>query len=414
MTLDVLFKKEKIITPTDANMSARVRLFDDSGNLVAEWMSSEGTYISSCSTGGSVASYCTARAADGTDQYPFGPLHPAVPVPTPLNTYNYMPGGVTSLHILMAGIPQVPASGTDDGTISSHVPQSAYFNDPLFATTICGFEVDCYTSPGQALGVGVPGYFPNTGILGAPDYTGSWTAEVDFVNWYNNNTSACATVVGAIQPVIALDINPQQFQCFPISAPQYYPPISGLLMGESYHIIPGTTATSGISFTEDTALKPELIGHTLAANHLGPYSQEGVWQIAGTHLSGEASGIFEVDLNGLISGNALAFTWSNEFRSLSWGTVTIASADGKWTFQQYTYDGYYETFLTPGTYQFTITSPGYTTQSWSVTVTAGQNGQSQNLYLEQNNIPVPEFSAIAIVAFSALAASLYLLRCKRK
>ncbi|MGA8904753.1 MAG: carboxypeptidase-like regulatory domain-containing protein [Candidatus Bathyarchaeia archaeon] len=410
VTLDVLFKKESIITPTNANMSARVRLFDDSGNLAAEWMSSEGTYINSCSTGGTIANSCTARAADGTDQYPFGPLHPAIPVPTPLNTYNYVPGGVTSLHILMAGIPQLPAAGTDDGVVSRFVPQGVYFNDPLFATTICGFEVDCYSSPGQALGVGVPGYFPNTGILGSPDYTGSWTAEVDFVNWYNNNTSTCATVA-AIQPVIALDINAQQnLPCFPISAPQYYPPMSGLLMGESYHIIPGTTATSGISFTEDTALKPELVGHTLAANHLGPYSQEGVWQIANTHLSGEASGIFEVDLNGLISGNALAFTWSNEFRPLSWGSVTIASADGKWTFHQYTYDGYYETFLTPGTYQFTISSPGYAQQSWSVTVTAGQNGQSQNLYLEQSNIPVPEFSAIGIVAFSALAASLFLLR----
>ena len=107
---------------------------------------------------------------------------------------------------------------------------------------------------------------------------------------------------------------------------QYYPPVNGLLMGESYHIIPGTTATSGISLTEDTALKPALIGHCLAANHLGPYSQEGVWQIAGTHNSGEASAIFEVDLNGFVSGNALAFTWSNEFRPLSWGLVNVVGA----------------------------------------------------------------------------------------
>ncbi len=63
VTLDILFKKEHIITPTDGNMSARVRLFDDSGNLVAEWMSSEGTYV----TGNGFA-----RAADGTTQYPFG------------------------------------------------------------------------------------------------------------------------------------------------------------------------------------------------------------------------------------------------------------------------------------------------------------------------------------------------------
>ena len=85
-------------------MSARVRLFDDSGNLVAEWMSSEGTY----STGNGFA-----RAADGTTQYPFGPTHPNVPFPLPLNSYNFLPGGTTELRVLMAGLPQVPPDGQE-------------------------------------------------------------------------------------------------------------------------------------------------------------------------------------------------------------------------------------------------------------------------------------------------------------
>ena len=248
--------------------------------------------------------------------------------------------------------------------------------------------------------------FANTGILGSPDYTGGWTAELDFVPWYANNTNAQEPLSGGLQTPSGADGVSGQF-------PQYYPPVQGLLMGESYHIIPGTTATSGISFTEDNALGPNFVGHTMAPNHLGPYSQQGVWQIANAHLSGEASAIFEVDLNGLIAGNALAFTWSNEFRPLSWGLVNVVGANGaSWNF--YTYDGYYEMFLTPGTYQFTITSPGYTSQSFSVAVSPGQAGVGQNLYLEQSNIPVPEFSGIAVVAFSALAASLYLLRRRRK
>jgi hypothetical protein len=400
VTLDILFKKESIIAPTDANMSARVRLFDDSGNLVAEWMSSEGTYT----TGNGFA-----RAADGTDQYPFGPLHPAIPVPNPLNTYNYLPGGVTLLHVLMAGVPQVPAAGTDNGVISGFAPQGVYFNDPLFATTICGFELNCYTSPGTAFGVGVPGYFPNSGISAAPDYTGGWTAEVDFVNWYNNNTA------------------PTTWTALPFSVPpptggtvvapngaQYYPPVNGLLMGESYHIVPGTTATSGISLTEDTALKPELIAHSLAANHLGPYSQEGVWQIAGTHNSGEASGVFEVDLNGFVSGNVLAFTYAGDFRTLSWGAITVVGASGATLGTFSTYDGIYQAYLPPGQYKFTINEPGYAPQTWSYSVSAGQSGTGANVYLEQNQIPVPEFSTATLVAFSALAASLYLLKRKRK
>jgi hypothetical protein len=345
----------------------------------------------------------------------------------------------------MAGLPQVPASGTDDGQFARFDPQQVYPNDPLFATTTCGFEVNCYTSPGQTLGVGVPGYFPNTGILGAPDYQGGWTAEVDFVNWYANNTgSECFQGIGvatscsspavpdigtfhpALPPLLPPSYTPSTpfvtvstgtamsaFTTVNQQTPNYYPPVAGLLMGESYHLIPGTTATSGISLTEDTALKPELIGHTLAPNHLGPYSQEGVWQISNAHNSGEASGIFEVDLNGLVTGNALAFTWSNEFRPLSWGLVNVVGAQGGAGWNFYTYDGVYQAYLPPGTYQFTMSSPGYASQSWSVAVSSGMNGGGQNLYLEQSNIPVPEFSGIAVVAVSALAASLYVLRRRR-
>jgi hypothetical protein len=404
VTVDILFKKEHIITPTNANMSARVRLFNDQGNLAAEWMSSEGTFTTSNGF---------ARAADGTDQYPFGPLHPAVPVPRSLNGFNYLPGGVTLLHVLMSGLPQVPAAGTDDGVFSRYVPQDVYFNDPIFATTTCGFQVNCYVNPGTRLTVGVPGFFPNTGILGAPDYQGGWTAEVDFVNWYNNNTVSTTWT--------ALPFPTQPPGTVVTNGAQYYPPVAGLLMGESYHIIPGTTAKSGISLTEDGALTPDLIGHTLSMNHLGPYSQQGVWQISGAHNSGEASAIDEVDLNGLVSGNALAFTWSNEFRPLSWGLVTVTGAGLPSTgLNFYTYDGIYQAYL-PSTigasgsviYSFSLTSPGYAPQTWKGAVSSGMSGRGNNLYLEQTNIPIPEFSTIAIAAFSALAASLYILRRRR-
>ena len=400
VTLDILFKKEHIITPTSANMSARVRLFDESGNLAAEWMSSEGTYI--------VASG-VARAADGTNQYPFGPVLKGnlgsaalQPKPKPLNTYDFLPGDVTILHVLLAGLPQVPPFGQDAywgvpkggyaayGTLGLPSFGGPYFGDPVFTprrfsydtgwarSDACDFEVDCYVSPG--LSWNAPGFFLNTGILGAPDYQGGWTAEVDFVNLYAGSN--------------------------------YYPPVPGLLIGESYHIIPGTTATSGISFTEDNALKPELIGHTLATNHLGPYSQQAVWQISGAHNSGEASGEFEVDLNGLVTYNALAFTWSDEFRPLSWATVTVTGPNGG-SANLSIYDGFSEAYLTPGTYKFTMNAPGFAPQSWPVTVTAGMNEQGQSINLEQNNTPVPEFNGVAVVAFSALGASLYLLRRRR-
>jgi hypothetical protein len=375
VTLDVLLKKESIITDTPFNMSARVRLFNDRGELVAEWMSSEGTYVDTpghAFAANGVLPAAGGKDAVGSNAYPLYPFSneggsPFTQTSSNLNGYNYLPAGTHLLRVLMAGLPQQIPLGDNIVGI--------YFSDPI-ATSACDFELDCYSGTyGQ-----YP--FPFTGIAGAPDYTGGWTAETDWVPWY-------------------------------AAKAQYYSPVQGLLMGESYHIIPGTTATSGISLTEDMTTGPLFIGHSLAANHLGPYSQQGVWQIAGTHNSGEASAIFEVGLNGFVSGNVLAFTWSNEFRTLSWGLVSVTGASGAtWNF--YTYDGIYQAFLTPGQYKFTISASGYAPQTWSYSVSSGQSGTGANVYLEQNNIPVPEFSAVAVVAFSALAASLYLLKRRRK
>src|SRR5208337_4428489 len=258
-------------------------------------------------------------------------------------------------------------------------------------------------------------------------YQGGWTAEVDFVPWYSNNTS-CAAAAGAPVETTPVFDTSNPFPVFPIGGGllcnvlfsgangNYYPPVDGLLLGESYHIIPGTTATSGISLTEDAALSSTFLGHSMVFNHLGPYSQEGVWQISGTHLSGEASGIFEVDLNGFISGTALAFTWANDFRPLSWATVSVAGAatNGTAPLNFYTYDGLYQMYLTPGTYQMTISSPGIASQTLSIAVTGGEASTAANVYMQQSNIPVPEFSGIAVVAFSTLAASVYLLRRRHR
>jgi hypothetical protein len=67
----------------------------------------------------------------------------------------------------------------------------------------------------------------------------------------------------------------------------------------------------------------------------------------------------------------------------------------------YTYDGIYQAYLPTGNFKFTISAPGYSPQSWTVSVSPGQTGTGQNVYLEQSNIPVPEFSTIAIAAFAS-------------
>jgi hypothetical protein len=424
ITVDILFKKESIITGTPYNMSARVRVFNDNTQLVAEWMSSEGTYVDA--TGHAIAANGQLPAggnAFGTSpttfDYPLYPFTDEGGLQKPasgLNGYNFVPGGTKLLHVLMAGLPQQPPAG-------KILNSNEFFSDPLqggggtFGD--CDFQLVCYSAA-------YPPYpFPYSGIAGAPDYTGGWTAEVDFVPWYANNTStselgnsfAACTTVGACSTGGQSTSGPAGSAIYA----QYYPPVTGLLMGESYHIIPGTTAVSGVSLTEDTALNEYVsppgsafIGHSMAANHLGPYSQEGVWQISGTHNSGEASGIFEVDLNGFVSGNVLAFTYANEFRTLSWGTVSVTGATGATFPTIYTLDGIYQGFLPTGNYKFTISQPGFTPQTWSVSISPGQNGIGQNVYLQQSQIPIPEFSGVAVIAFSALAASVYILKRRRK
>jgi hypothetical protein len=307
VTLTILFKDESIITPTAANMSVRVRLFNDFGSLVAEWMSSEGVYVIAPGI---------ANAADGTSQYPFGPVTTAFggvalqPKPLPLNAYNFLPSGTTTLRVLLAGLPQVPPFGEDSfygtpkgGYTAYGEPPGwggPYFGDPIFThhtyvenggvrTIACGFEIDCYPSPGPTWNS--TAYFPNSGIPGKPYYQGNWTAEVDFVNWYTANSGG---------------------------TPNYYPPVGGLLMGESYHLIPETAAHSGISLTEDAALNPAYLGHSMAANHIGPYSQT-IWVILGASPGGSASASFEVESNGLTSTNVLTLAWSVQGQS---NTVT--------------------------------------------------------------------------------------------
>jgi hypothetical protein len=424
VTVNILFKKEGIITPTPYNMSARVRLFNDQSQLVAEWMSSEGTYV--YSNGWAIAangvlqdSSCVAPDGVGSNCDPLYPFGNLITIPqSGLNGYNFVPAGTTFLDVQMAGLPQQPPLGAEALT-------GTYFGDPI-ATGLpvasalgpqalgfgglgpygsCSFQLNCYSAAyGQ-----YP--FPYTGIAGAADYVGGWTAEVDFVPWYRNNT-------GTPEPLDPCQVASSPDHSSACTSPQssyaqYYPPVDGLLMGESYHIIPGTTATSGISLTEDMAQNNTFLGHSMAPNHFGPYSQEGAWQIAGAHNSGEASANFEVDLNGFISGGVMGFTWSNEFRTISWGTVSVTSMGGVSFGNFYTYDGVYQAFLPPGRYSFVITEPGYLQHNQSISVSPGENAQN-TVYLEQSQTPVPEFNGVAVVTASTLAASLWILKRRRR
>jgi hypothetical protein len=87
---------------------------------------------------------------------------------------------------------------------------------------------------------------------------------------------------------------------------------------------------------------------------------------------------------------------STMFTDSNSGPVTVKPASPFGNF--YTYDGVYQAFLPTGQYTFTIAYPGFAPQTWSVSISPGQTGTGQNVYLEQSQIPAPEFYQVNHVA----------------
>ncbi len=225
------------------------------------------------------------------------------------------------------------------------------------------------------------------GIDGYPNYQGEWTIEVDFTPLYPSPRFDCAA------PGLGLPC-----------ANNWYPD-EGLLTGDSFHVIPG----AGFGKT----------GDSLAGNHLGPFGQRAVWRVPNAHLAAEASVIFEVDKLGFISGQVFGFTWSDELRTQSWTVLQAVSADGKQTFNYYTFDSFYSMYLPAGTWKFSVytwspsKNQGFKTITNTVVVSNGQITFGVNYYLERSNIPIPEYASTAIVAFLTLLSSVYLTRKRR-
>jgi hypothetical protein len=137
--------------------------------------------------------------------------------------------------------------------------------------------------------------------------------------------------------------------------------------------------------------------------------------IPNAHLSGRASVQFELDQRALISGQVLAFSESNELRTVSWASVLAEGANVSQTI--YTLDGRYEMFLPRGDYKLTVTEwpgeKGHHTLATSITAPDGGNVDFGALNLERSNIAIPEFPIALLPSLAALGASLYLLKRRK-
>jgi hypothetical protein len=197
-------------------------------------------------------------------------------------------------------------------------------------------------------------------------YSGDWTVMVDVVNWYPNITSTSR-----------------------------YPPVPGLLQGESPYFFP--------------------------YNHLGPYAQNGFpitplfRSISNAPLSGEASAEFELDLRGYIQGITLGMNWEDDVRTMSWASLQIVDNSG-YQYYWYTWDGWFDGYLNPGTYKVTITewatNQGHAPIKFVLPVSSGERARSLNFILFESNIPIPEFST-AYLSVLTLGIAACLIRVGR-
>jgi hypothetical protein len=332
ITLTVPFMDQGIFRPTPFNMSMRVRVFDEDGNLVAT-ASSKGSDNAVLRTDFTASDFFGLGRFTGSNIDPILSISESyyadpftvspAPGPNPQHTdsllsveaersadtflwYGTWPIGSGASQV--TGWQAFDSDPDHDGlsdfaTFQSNVnfwgleewKASIPYNtdqvrmflagiyDP-FGDPLDGFNSGVLhtrswkVSRGEAIDsmfYGIIGSSPNGG------YGGAWFVEVDCWNEYPKPNAG----VG-LAPAIAT----------------WYPPVEGLLQGDSYQTIPG--ASQGVfGFT----------GTSLELNGLGPYAQDAVWVLPNAMLGASVSAEFALERRGNADGILGGFAYANLF-----------------------------------------------------------------------------------------------------
>ena len=428
ITLTIPFMDEGILKPTQFNMSMRVRVFDQDGNLVGT-ASSKGpdngnlrTDFGSSSffglgrfTGNNIDPIISISESYYADPFTASPA----PGPNPQNTDSLLSiGGEKSAEtFLWYGTWPVGLGGSritgwqafdsdpdhdgvsNFGTFQSNVnfwgleewktsiPYNTEqvrvflagiydpFGDPLDGFNSAALHTCSWkTSRGEAID---SMYY---GILGSSTdggYTGPWFVEVDCWNEYPKSEKG---------PGIAPPTT------------NWYPPVEGLLEGDSFHLIPGT---SGDEFG--------FVNDTLSANGFGPYAQSQAWSLPNAALGMEVSGIYALDKRGYISGLIEGFNYFDQLDPESWFAIQASSATPNMTFTQWSWDGHYEMYLPSGQYSMQVfpwASQGnvaYNATSSVIEISPGESLTGIDFTVERSGIPLQEFNSNLVFTVLAFA-----------
>jgi hypothetical protein len=209
-------------------------------------------------------------------------------------------------------------------------------------------------------------FSPDSGVWGSSStpisgaYTGGWQVLVEMIPWYRPSG--------------------------------FYPPPPGMLQGEAHH---------------------SRLATLIPYNHLGPFEMRDLIKIPSAGLGGRTSTILSLDLRGLLTGTVAGYNMHGDLRSVSWAALSMK---GKETSTIYSWDAFYEAYLSSGVYSLAITEPGLKPQTVSATVPDG-GVVTVNFYLRPSGIPIPEISTYGVLPAVVVAVSFSLLfatRLRRK
>jgi hypothetical protein len=205
------------------------------------------------------------------------------------------------------------------------------------------------------------------GILGATadgGYAGPWSVEVDCWNEYPK---------------------PQKGPGIAPPTANWYPPVEGLLEGDSFHLIP---AGEGVS--------NGYVGNTLSPNGLGPYAQNAEWPLPNSRIGTEVSGIYSLSKQGYVSGQVEGFNYFDQLDTMSWATVQANSTTNNVTLTQWSWDGHFDMYLPPTQYTLLASqwssqeNVGYSSSQSRIAVSPGESIAGLIFILNRSAVPLSE------------------------
>jgi len=113
----------------------------------------------------------------------------------------------------------------------------------------------------------------------------------------------------------------------------------------------------------------------------------------------------------MIYGWVYGFTWDDQLAPLVWVQVTASGPNAQFTVSTGG-NGVFEMYVPVGTYNLTVSPPGYVAHSSMVSVSDGSSSTA-SFYLQESHIPIPEFPTQMVSAIMIIALAVPLLARRR-